>query len=61
MTGAVTAVAPAPGVSEVMLPGGPEVSSRAERQAQGIPIPEDTWAALVETATRLGVEVPEPA
>jgi hydroxycarboxylate dehydrogenase B len=61
MTGAVTAVPPAPGVSDVMLPGGPEVRSRAGRQAQGIPIPEDTWAALVETATRLGVEAPRPA
>ncbi|HEX2517446.1 MAG TPA: Ldh family oxidoreductase, partial [Chloroflexota bacterium] len=61
MTGAVTAVAPAPGVSDVMLPGGPEVRSRAERRAQGVPIPEDTWTALVETAARLGVDVPQPA
>ena len=44
-----------------MLPGGPEVRSRAERQAQGVPIPEDTWTALVETASRLGVDVPQPA
>jgi LDH2 family malate/lactate/ureidoglycolate dehydrogenase len=61
MTGSVTAVAPAPGVSDVMLPGGPEVRSRAERQAQGVPIPEDTWTALVETASRLRVDVPQPA
>ena len=61
LTGAVTAVAPAPGVSDVMLPGGPEVRSRAERQAQGVPIPEDTWTALVETASPPGVDVPQPA
>jgi LDH2 family malate/lactate/ureidoglycolate dehydrogenase len=58
MTEAVKAVAPAAGVSRVMLPGGPEASSRAEREAEGIPIPEDTWEALTETATRLGVVVP---
>jgi LDH2 family malate/lactate/ureidoglycolate dehydrogenase len=61
LTGAVKAVPPAPGVDEVMLPGGPEAKSRAERRAQGVPIPEDTWKALVETATRLQVLVPQPA
>jgi hydroxycarboxylate dehydrogenase B len=60
LAGAVEAVAPAPGVSEVMLPGGPEVRSRAERKAQGIPIAADTWDALAQTATRLGVSVPAP-
>ncbi|HEX2184189.1 MAG TPA: Ldh family oxidoreductase, partial [Chloroflexota bacterium] len=54
---AVRAVPPAPGFSEVMLPGGPEAKSRAERLQQGIPIPTQTWDALVETATRLQVPV----
>ncbi len=61
LTGAVKAVAPAPGFSEVQLPGGPEAKSRAERQRSGVPIPGDTWDALVETAQRLQVPVPEGA
>lgn len=59
LTGAVKAVPPAPGFSEVMLPGGPEAKSRAEREAQGVPVPADTWAALTEVAGRLNVPLPE--
>jgi LDH2 family malate/lactate/ureidoglycolate dehydrogenase len=59
MAAAVKAVPPAPGVAEVLLPGEPEARSRAERQRHGVPIPADTWDALVATATRFHVPVPE--
>jgi LDH2 family malate/lactate/ureidoglycolate dehydrogenase len=57
MTAAVRQVPPAPGFDEVMLPGGPEIKSRADRTQHGVPIPADTWDALVETAARLNVPV----
>jgi LDH2 family malate/lactate/ureidoglycolate dehydrogenase len=50
----IKAVPPAPGFSEVLLPGEPEARSRAERSA-GIPVPEGTWSAIEATAARLGV------
>lgn len=59
LTTAVKAVAPAPGFAEVLLPGEPEAKARAERQKSGVPIPPDTWEALVETAQRFDVPVPE--
>lgn len=59
LTGAVKDVPPAPGFSEVMLPGGPEARSRAEREAQGVPVAADTWAALTEVAGKLNVPVPQ--
>lgn len=49
--------APAPGFSEVMAPGDPEVRARAQRGRDGIPIADDTWGDLVELSRSLGVEV----
>jgi LDH2 family malate/lactate/ureidoglycolate dehydrogenase len=51
------AVPPAPGVSEILLPGEPEARARAERRQQGVPLPEATWEALVAAAGELGVRV----
>lgn len=48
----------AEGVEEIMVPGEPERRTLAERQVQGIPLPEGTVRNLREVATRLGVEVP---
>jgi hydroxycarboxylate dehydrogenase B len=59
MAKAVRAVPPAQGFSDVMLPGEPEARARQERRANGVPIPADTWQALVETAEKLNVPVPE--
>lgn len=59
MAAAVKAVAPAPGFKEVLLPGEPEALSRAERRRNGVPIPADTWNAIVDAATTLNVPVPE--
>jgi uncharacterized oxidoreductase len=52
-------VAPAAGVERVLVPGEPERLRRAERERDGVPIPEATWAELGELSRRLGVEPPE--
>jgi LDH2 family malate/lactate/ureidoglycolate dehydrogenase len=58
MAAAVEAVTPAPGFERVMLPGGPEARSRAERSRDGVPVPPDTWQAIGAAAQGLGVELP---
>lgn len=50
-------VPPAPGFDEVLIPGEPEQRSRAQREAEGIPVAEDTWAALGKYAAELGVDL----
>src|SRR5262249_24875127 len=54
----IKAVPPAHGFDEVLVPGEPEEQSRAERQATGIPIPEETWTRITETARELGADLP---
>jgi LDH2 family malate/lactate/ureidoglycolate dehydrogenase len=44
---------PAAEVECVLLPGDPELVTRAERERDGIPVPESTWAALQDLHTRL--------
>ena len=46
---------PAQADGEVLVPGEPEQRNRAERLARGIPLPDDTWTALLATARELGV------
>lgn len=53
----VRAVPPAEGFDEVLIPGEPERRSAARRRAEGIPVAEDTWRAVVEVATELGVSI----
>lgn len=48
----------AAGVNEITLPGDPERRSRHRREADGIPIPDGTWALLTKLAGELGVAVP---
>src|SRR5215218_7535886 len=36
--------------AEILVPGEPEVRMRAQRLADGVPLPDDTWAAIIETA-----------
>jgi uncharacterized oxidoreductase len=43
------------GVEQVLIPGDPERKTRAERARSGIPLPDDTWAAIVNTAREVGV------
>ena len=46
---------PAEGQGGVLLPGEPEARMRAERLANGVPLPDDAWAAIVATARAVGV------
>jgi uncharacterized oxidoreductase len=47
---------PAVAGGEVLVPGEPEQRTRAERTANGVPLPEDTWASIVAAARELGVD-----
>ena len=51
----VELVPPADPAAPVLLPGEPEATRRAERLADGVPLPQDTWANIIGTAKRLGV------
>ena len=46
---------PVAGVDTVLVPGDPERKMRAERTKNGVPLPDDTWAAIVNTAREVGV------
>ena len=50
------ATRPASAGGQVLLPGDPERTIRAEREADGIPLSADIWSSLVETAKRVGVD-----
>ena len=52
----VRAVPPAPGFEQVRVPGDPEVETQARREREGIPIAEDVWRRVVETAESLGID-----
>jgi uncharacterized oxidoreductase len=39
----------------VLIPGDPERKMRADRTKNGVPLPDDTWAAIVSTAREVGV------
>ena len=51
----IRATKPVAGVDTVLIPGYPERRTRAERTANGVPLPDDTWAAIVNTAREVGV------
>jgi hydroxycarboxylate dehydrogenase B len=55
----IRAVPPAPGVDAVRIPGDPEADMRARRQREGIALPDKTVVALRETASALGVPMPD--
>jgi uncharacterized oxidoreductase len=40
---------------EVLVPGEPELRARKRRLAEGIPLPDDTWARLVTAAREVGL------
>jgi hydroxycarboxylate dehydrogenase B len=46
---------PVAGVDAVLIPGEPEAKMRAERTKNGVPLSDDTWAAIVNTARDVGV------
>ena len=51
----IRATKPVAGVDTVLIPGDPERKMRAERTRNGVPLPDDTWAAIVNTAREVGV------
>ena len=51
------ATPPAAGFESVLIPGEPEAHSATQRRAAGIPVAEDTWAAIAKTAAELGVSI----
>ena len=51
----IRATKPMAGVDAVLIPGDPERKMRADRTANGVPLPDDTWAAIVATAREVGV------
>jgi uncharacterized oxidoreductase len=55
LIGFVKSSEPAPGVSEVLVPGEPEARSEATRRAGGIPVEDETWRQIEEIAAELNV------
>ena len=47
----------AAGVDEILLPGEIEAQRRAQRQKEGIPLPDETWRQTRELAERLGASL----
>jgi hydroxycarboxylate dehydrogenase B len=45
----------APG-GETLLPGEKERRTRTERLSQGVPLPEETWSLILDTARSVGVD-----
>jgi LDH2 family malate/lactate/ureidoglycolate dehydrogenase len=58
LIGHVKSARPAVGFDEVLVANEPELRTRRERLAQGIPVPDGTWAALVKAGARWGVGGP---
>jgi LDH2 family malate/lactate/ureidoglycolate dehydrogenase len=59
LIGEVKSAAPASGFEEVLVANEPELRTERERLQHGIPIPDGTWDALVNSAARLGLGEPE--
>jgi len=58
LLGDLKKVPPAPGFDEVLVPGEPEARTRAQREAEGIPLPPTLWTTLTELSDELGVIAP---
>lgn len=56
----IKSLPPAEGFTEVLVPGELENRVKAERTANGIPLPEGTVANLREVSAKLGIPMPEP-
>jgi LDH2 family malate/lactate/ureidoglycolate dehydrogenase len=50
----------AEGFTEILIPGELERRERERREKNGIPIDEETWRQITETAVRYGVKLDEP-
>lgn len=49
-------IAPAPGATEVLAPGEPELREQATRRAHGIPFHDGDWTALLRGLARAGFD-----
>lgn len=58
LVGAVKSLPRAEGVDEIYAPGERGDAVLAEREKNGIPLPQGTWDRLAESAQPLGVEMP---
>src|SRR3954463_6724423 len=47
----IRATRPMAGVDAVLIPGDPERKMRADRTKNGVPLPDDTWAAIVNRSS----------
>jgi len=45
----------------ILTPGEPERTARAQRSAQGVPLPSETWASIVAAARSVGVKPDVPS
>ncbi len=59
LIGHVKSAKPAVGYDEVLVANEPELRTRRKRLAEGIPIPDGTWEALVKGAAKVGVGEPQ--
>lgn len=57
MQARVRKIPPAPGFKAVLVPGDMESAARVVRQRDGIPILDDIWERLVDTANLVGVTI----
>jgi LDH2 family malate/lactate/ureidoglycolate dehydrogenase len=48
----------AEGFAEILIPGEPERLERERRERDGVPVDEESWRQIRETAERYGVKVP---
>jgi LDH2 family malate/lactate/ureidoglycolate dehydrogenase len=55
---AVIGCLPAEGVDAVLLPGQPELATRAVREREGVPVPDSIWTQLEALAVERGVMMP---
>lgn len=51
---------PAPGQSQVLVPGEPEQMSRERRAREGLPIPASLWEQLTQLGARFHLPLPVP-
>ena len=50
----------APGFSEILTPGEPEIRESERRERNGIPVDEETWRQIVSTAKRYNLTISQP-
>lgn len=52
----IKAVPPAPGFRQVMIPGEPELRTKAVRMKEGVPVPEAIWEKIAAIADKYGID-----